>query len=1242
MKTGANFNVGESDISYEFIRNFLNTIPGNVIVLDKNGKIVCTDNNWNSFADKFGFSKRLNYNGADFSEIVPANKFIYNSKEIDISFEIKNLLQGESKQFDFEYATIIGDRNFRISLVGRTFNHAGNNWVTLTYLDITNQKIDKSKYLSDYDEFRVTFDQIDVGIAKVSFNGRFLNVNKKFCKIMGYSHNEMLELTYKEITYFKDIELYSSDIEQLINGIENSFIGEKRYQPRSGEIIWGKITISLIRKKSGEPNYLLVVFEDVSDRVEIENAFHESQISYKNLVEQAQDGIALLQNDKVKFVNSALLKLGGYSNKELIGKPFVSFISDDELIRVKEIHRKRLNNEEVPSLYETAIKTKNGSRLDVEFNSQLSDIEGIQIIMIRDISSRKKEENKRKRIFDELQHERNLFISGPVVVFKWSNSAGHPTEYVSPNVYEVFGYKPEELTSGSISYLEMISDLDIKRVMEEDMKREKIKNIEDFVQEPYRVQHKNGEIIWVLDHTSIIRDEKENIVNYLGYVVDITEQKKMEDALRNSEFKYRTLLENIPQKIFLKDKNSVYISCNQNYADDLGIHSSEIMGKTDYEFFPARFAEKFQTDDKRIIKNGQTEELVEEYLHFGKVVLNRVIKTPVKNDKGETEGVLGIFWDITEQNRTEELLRESEEKFRTLVTNIEEVVYILDNDGKFLLSEGKGLSKLGLEPAEVIGESIYQLYKNFPEILSNAEKALKGETVTFEARVSGRHYRNWYTPHRGQGGEILGLLGLSVDLTEQVEAKKTLESSEERLSSFIESATEGFALFDSNFKLIKFNKKTLKIFSPHIAKNICLGNHINKIAPYLTKTDRYKKYLTVMKSGKSVFFEDVVLNEKISNQALNIKAFKVGGGIGMIFQDITESKIARLKLKGSEEKYRELIEQSKDGVALVQNRKIIFTNSAIFELLGYTRNEFKKLEFVDIAHPDELLRILDFHKRRMNNENLPSIYETKLLKKDGSILEVEFNVAKTTNSGEDAILIMARDISERKKIEIKIANYQARLKALASELIVIEEKQRKQIATDLHDHVGQLLASSRLQMAAISNDMDKEIILSKIKGISQGMLQAIQSIRNAIFNLSPPQLNEIGLFAATSDWLEDQIELKHGIKTILRGDDRFFELKENTRLLIFRSVRELLMNIVKHAQAKNIIVTINEINRKMHISIEDDGVGFDYDAESFKYKRKSLGLFSIYERVTDIGGSMEIDSIIGRGTIIKLVIPIND
>ena len=1365
MNTGSKINVEESEVNFDFIQNFLDTIPGNVIVLDQNGKIVCHDNDWHEFAKKFGFSKITNFKDSNYFNIAPSIKYLSKGKEKDLFVEIKNLFIGKTEQFEGDYTTKIGNKNYLISLVGKKFNYAGNNWVSITYLDVTRQKNSPVADLGASEDLLGTFNQVSVGMAMVSLNGRFLDVNKTFHEIMGYSHTEMLELSYRDITYSEDTNLYSNEIQQLTKGEKDTFSGEKRYCRKSGEIIRGKITISLIRKKSGQPKCLHAVFEDISDRLKIQSALNESRVNYKNLVEQAQDGIALIQNDRVKFINSALVEMGGYSLEELRGKPFVSFIADDELPKVVEIHKKRLNNEKNPNIYETAIKKKNGDILEVEFNSRLTENDGTQLVMIRDISERKKEAKNQKFLLDELQQERNIFVSGPVVVFKWANLDGYPTEYVSPNVVEVFGYTQEELTSGKVSYEELISELDVERVNNEDVIQKNIKKNKHYTQEPYRIIRKDGEIIWVLDHTTINRDEKGTILNYLGYVVDISKQKKMEDALRKSEVKYRTLLENIPQKIFLKDKNSVYISCNQNYADDLSIKASEIKGKTDDELFPEKFSKKFQFDDKRIMKNGKSEELIEEYLHFGQVVLNRVIKTPVKNSEGEITGVLGIFWDITEQHKTEELLRESEEKFRVLITNIEEVIYILDKEGKVILSEGKGLSKLGLKAGETVGFSAFELYKDFPDVLNYIRKSLKGETMIFESFVHGYHYKNWCTPQKNNRGEISGIIGLSMDISDQkktenelikskerfhevvmnlqegfysttlqgeiifynkeyidileldpdkdytgqilhdfwqnhkerdkyikeilnkgyvknylvyartakgnrvilrtnsklindkeenstriegvfqdvtiqTEAKEKLRISEERLSSFIESATDGFALFDSDLNLVMINSMILKIFPPHIAKNVRIGANILEILPFIKKTDRYKKYLEVVKTGIPLLLKDIVSNEEISDRSLDIRAFKVNDGLGMIFTDTTDSKRARLALKESEEKYRRLIEQAKDGIGLIQDDRIVFTNSVLTEMLGYTKDEFKNLSFVDIAHPDELSRLIDFHKKRMSGKKLPSIYETRLLKKNGDILEVEFNVARTSFLKEVAVLIMARDISERKKTEKEIVKYQERLKALASELIVTEEKQRKQIATDLHDNVGQLLASSRLQMAAINEGMEMEVIMMKIKSISFGLLQAIQSIRNTIFNLSPPQLNEIGLFAATADWLEDQIELKHDIKTIINGEDRFFPLAENTRFLIFRSIRELLINIVKHAKANNIIVTISEVDQNMHIRIADDGIGFDYKPESFRHKRKSLGLFSINERVTDIGGSMKIDTKPGKGTIVELIVPI--
>jgi diguanylate cyclase (GGDEF)-like protein/PAS domain S-box-containing protein len=138
------------------------------------------------------------------------------------------------------------------------------------------------------------------------------------------------------------------------------------------------------------------------------------------------------------------------------------------------------------------------------------------------------------------------------------------------------------------------------------------------------------------------------------------ERKLAEKALRESEERYRTLVENLPQKIFLKDRNSVYISCNENYAQDLKIKPEEIKGKTDYDFYPKEIADNYRADDQRIMGLGNIEDIEEKYIPNDHEVWVHTVKTPVKDEEGNVTSLLGIFWDITERKNAEDMIRTSE------------------------------------------------------------------------------------------------------------------------------------------------------------------------------------------------------------------------------------------------------------------------------------------------------------------------------------------------------------------------------------------------------------------------------------------------------------------------------------------------------------------------------------------------------------------------------------------------------
>ena len=358
----------------------------------------------------------------------------------------------------------------------------------------------------------------------------------------------------------------------------------------------------------------------------------------------------------------------------------------------------------------------------------------------------------------------------------------------------------------------------------------------------------------------------------------------------------------------------------------------------------------------------------------------------------------------------------------------------------------------------------------------------------------------------------------------------------------------------------------------------------------------------------------------------------------IIARDITDHMLIERALRQSEEAFRKLFEDNPIGIIITTlEHKISRVNGAFLGMLGFTEGELLRKNFRHhFALADSLPE--ENFERLLSAEIRSFQADVPFLTKRREIVwgQITVSLLRDGENHPAAFSLMVENITERRQNEEKLLSYQQQLQSLTSELSLSEERERRRIASNLHDRIGQTLAFARLKLGSLAERMEPKAA----EELRELIEQAIGDTRSLTVELSPPVLYELGLVAAL-EWLARKIQQEHGVATRFHDDGQPKPLDDNFRVVLFQAVRELLVNVVKHASASNAQVLVRRDADALRIIIEDDGAGFNTAMVTANLDGRSFGLFHIRERLEYLGGRMNLRSEIGRGTRVTLIAPLN-
>ena len=660
-------------------------------------------------------------------------------------------------------------------------------------------------------------EQSSEGIAVVDLDDNLEYLNDAFAEMHGYSPEELVG---KNLSIFHTPQQMLC-VEEANREVKETgeFKGEIWHVRRNGTVFPTLMHNSLIRNDMDKPIGMLGTLRDISSIKQAEDALRESEEKYRNLVERANDGITIIQDTIVKYVNPRLAEMWGGKIEEIIGTPFTNYVHSDDLAKVADRYKRRMAGEDITPLYEAGLMRKDGSKAHVELNAGLITYEGkpAELVMVRDITERKQAEEalrasalswettfdaitdsvclidmegkilqcnkatanflgkpineivgntcwelvhgtsepfkgcpivrmretlrpeslelavgdrvlyvatdpildqdgnltkavhaitditERKQTEEALhESEERLKIAGKVaydLIYEWTVE-DDKLEWFG-NIDEILGYKPKEIPRTIDGWVRIIHPEDIVRLKDA---VEEHRTSTAPISYEYRVKHKNGSWRYWSDHGMPMLNYEGLPYKWIGVCTDITERKQAEEERDKLQAQLSNAIEMAHLGHWEYDVVNDLFTFNDHFYKIFRTTAKQVGG---YTMSSAEYARRFvHPDDMHIVEEETRKAIEATDPHFSRQLEHRMLYADgtvghitvrffiVKDAQGKTVKTYGVNQDITERKLTEEALRQSEKKYRSLVESTEDSIYLLDRDCMYLFMNKEHLSTL--------------------------------------------------------------------------------------------------------------------------------------------------------------------------------------------------------------------------------------------------------------------------------------------------------------------------------------------------------------------------------------------------------------------------------------------------------------------------------------------------------------------------------------------------------------------